>query len=323
MLTSLFRSKTILGLFLTYVLSGLLVGTVWYLAPNTGSVSELLSTHWAFAWAEQLATLIPIIGIVLASGAALLARVRFREIKETLGSRNLSTLAFASIIASQHKPLLARPDLIAASLVLIAVFMLIFFTYKKDSALSEIFHVGLGVGLASLFVGQSILLVISVAFSLLMLRTGSMKEWIVFLLGLGMTAIFISLVVVWTEDPVLSFKRVIQSAWIAQVSVSSLSIGNLVLLVLIALSFTTVLSNITAGTVHLRNISLVNLGWVAGVVLTIVILGVDWQAGLVLAAFPISQFISKLIESINRWWIADILLLLLIAAPILSILLPL
>ena len=323
MLTSLFRSKTILGLFLTYVLSGLLVGVVWYLAPNTGSVSELLSTHWAFAWAEQLATLIPIIGIVLASGAALLGRVRFREIKETLGSRNLSTLAFASIIASQHKPLLARPDLIAASLVLIAVFMLIFFTYKKDSALSEIFHVGLGVGLASLFVGQSILLVISVAFSLLMLRTGSMKEWIVFLLGLGMTAIFISLVVVWTEDPVLSFKRVIQSAWIAQVSVSSLSIGNLVLLVLIALSFTTVLSNITAGTVHLRNISLVNLGWVAGVVLTIVILGVDWQAGLVLAAFPISQFISKLIESINRWWIADILLLLLIAAPILSILLPL
>lgn len=323
MLTSLFRSKTILGLFLTYVLSGLLVGVVWYLAPNTGSVSELLSTHWAFAWAEQLAMLIPIIGIVLASGAALLARVRFREIKETLGSRNLSTLAFASIIASQHKPLLARPDLIAASLVLIAVFMLIFFTYKKDSALSEIFHVGLGVGLASLFVGQSILLVISVAFSLLMLRTGSMKEWIVFLLGLGMTAIFISLVVVWTEDPVLSFKRVIQSAWIAQVSVSSLSIGNLVLLVLIALSFTTVLSNITAGTVHLRNISLVNLGWVAGVVLTIVILGVDWQVGLVLAAFPISQFISKLIESINRWWIADILLLLLIAAPILSILLPL
>ena len=323
MLTSLFRSKTILGLFLTYVLSGLLVGVVWYLAPNTGSVSELRSTHWAFAWAEQLATLIPIIGIVLASGAALLARVRFREIKETLGSRNLSTLAFASIIASQHKPLLARPDLIAVSLVLIAVFMLIFFTYKKDSALSEIFHVGLGVGLASLFVGQSILLVISVAFSLLMLRTGSMKEWIVFLLGLGMTAIFISLVVVWTEDPVLSFKRVIQSAWIAQVSVSSLSIGNLVLLVLIALSFTTVLSNITAGTVHLRNISLVNLGWVAGVVLTIVILGVDWQAGLVLAAFPISQFISKLIESINRWWIADILLLLLIAAPILSILLPL
>ena len=323
MLTSLFRSKAILGLFLTYALRGLLIGVVWYLAPNTGAVSELLSTHWAFVWAEQLTTFIPIIGIILATGAALVGRIRFREIKETLGSRNLSTLAFASIIASQHKPLLARPDVMAASLVLIAVFMLIFFTYKKESVLSEIFHVGLGIGLASLFVGQSILLVMAVAFSLLMLRTGSLKEWIVFLLGLGMTAVFISLAVVWTEVPILSFKRVIQSAWMAQVSVSSLSVGHIVLLVLVALSFTTALSNITAGTVHLRNISLVNLGWVAGVVLMIVILGVDWQAGFVLAAFPISQFIAKMLESINRWWLADILLLLLIAAPILSILLPL
>lgn len=323
MLSAVIRSKTIVGLVLTYVMAALLVGFALLFGEQSVGVSELLVTHWAFSWTEQFEPAVVWVGVGLLAGTAIFSRIRFREIKETLGGRNLSMLAFVSIVASQSEVLFTRPDVTAAALVIIVVFMLIFFTYKRDNALSEIFHVGLGIGLASLFVGQSVLLVLAVAFSLLMLRTGSMKEWIVFLLGVFMTAVFVSLVVIWAEGPVLEFKRVIQSAWLAQVSISSLSVGHIILLVLIALSFTTALSNITAGTVHLRNISLVNLGWIIGVALMIVVLGVDWQAGLVLAAFPISNQIAQLIESMNRWWLADILVLLLIAAPILSTLLPL
>jgi hypothetical protein len=122
---------------------------------------------------------------------------------------------------------------------------------------------------------------------------------------------------------VLSFQRAIQSSWLASVSTSRLSIGHVLLLILIFLSMSKALSNITAGTVNLRNISLVNLGWVVGVVLMVVVLGVDWRAGLVLAAFPLSNIVAQFIESMSRWSIADLLVLALIAAPIFSILWPL
>jgi len=324
MLTSLIRSKTILGLLLTYVLGAVLVGVVWLFRTGSNSASSgLLSTHWAFGWADGFHSMISILGVVLLAGTAMFSRIRFREIKETLGSRNLSMLAFVSLVASQSPLLFGRPDFLVANLVIIAVFMLIFFTYKKDSALSEVFHVGLGIGVASLFAGQSIVLVLAVAFSLLMLRTGSIKEWVVFLLGLVMTTVFVWLFVIWADAPVLAFKRVIQSAWMIQVSVSKLTVGHLVLFSMIALSLSTALSNITSGTIHLRNISLVNLGWIIGLALMVLILGVDWQAGLVLAAFPVSNLLAQFIESINRWWLADIFVLLLLATPVLSILLPL
>lgn len=324
MLTSLIRTKTMLSLLLTYVLGFVLVDLVWLFRMDFATASsELLSTHWAFGWVDGSYSIISILGVVLLTGAATFSRIRFREIKETLGSRNLSMLVFVSLVASQSQIVFGRPDVLIGNLVIIAVFMLIFFTYKKDNALSEIFHVGLGIGVASLFVGQSIVLVLAVAFSLLMLRTGNLKEWVVFSLGLMMTMVFIWLAVIWADAPVLAFKRVIQSAWMAQVSVTSLTVGHVVLFSIMVLSLSTALSNITAGTVHLRNISLVNLGWVIGVALMILILGVDWQAGLVLAAFPLSNLVAQFIESINRWWLADILVLLLLSAPVLSILLPL
>lgn len=322
MLTAVIRSKTMVGLLLTYVLAAILVGSVWFLEGDNTSISELLSTHWAFGWSETNQTAIAWLGVGLLAGSAVFSRIRFREIKETLAGQNLSMLAFVSIISAQTSTLFGRPDIMIATMVLIAVFMFIFFTYKKDSALSEIFHVGLGIGLASLFVGQSIILVLVVGFSLLMLRTGSMKEGVVFLLGLGMTAIFVFLVVIWAEMPILSFKRVIQSAWLAQVSISGLTAGHIILFALIGLSLSVALSNITAGTVHQRNITMVNLGWMAGIAIMSIILGVDWQAGLVLAAFPTSNLLAQFVESIRRWWLADFLVLLLIAAPVFSILWP-
>jgi hypothetical protein len=300
-----------------------MVGLAWFFEASHLETSDLLLTHWAFRWAKGLAYTTAAIGVGLMVGIAVFSRIRFREIKETLGNRNLAMLAYTSMVTTQAEVLFSRPDVLITSLILVAVFMLVFYTYKKESALSELFHIGLGIGLCCLFLGQSILLMMSVTFSLLILRTGNAKEWIVFLLGLGMTAVFLGSITVWMETPIVAFKRIVQSAWLVPVSSGKLTVGPVLLLLLILASLGRVFSNITTGTVHLRNITIVNLAWILGVGLMVVIFGVDWQVGLVLSAFPLSSFLAQFIDSMNRWWVADTLLVLLIAAPILSILLPL
>lgn len=318
MLTALIRSKTILGIALSYGLSVLMVGLPRLFVAGRTSLDQFLASHWAFTWTGKDASLVPVVCVILAGLTAAFSRIRFREVKETLGNTNLTMLAFVSICVSQREPFFSRPDIHVATLVLVGIFMLILFTYKQESALSELFHVGLGLGVASLFVGQSIMLMVSVAFSLLMLRKGNMKEWVVFLLGFGMTAVFVWLVVIWDAKPLLAFKGVIQSTWMASITVRTITWGHAVLGVLAVASSSTVLGSLTTGTVHARNISLVNLGWLLGVVLMVVVLGVDWQAGLLLAAFPLANFMAKLIESTTRWWLADLFTLLLISAPFFS-----
>jgi len=60
-----------------------------------------------------------------------------------------------------------------------------------------------------------------------------------------------------------------------------------------------------------------------GIVLMSLILGLGWQSGIIMASFPLSSFVVRALESIKKWWLADLLLLALIAAPFLSILWPL
>ncbi|MFM1875942.1 MAG: hypothetical protein RL266_1679, partial [Bacteroidota bacterium] len=191
-------------------------------------------------------------------------------------------------------------------------------TYKQENALSEMFHVGLLLGSASLVVGQSILLLLTVAFSLIVLRTGNWREWVVFLLGIAMTAVFVLMVTIWNENPITSFQTVVQTAWVGSFSVDKPSAGHAALFFLIVLSAGSVLKDVTVGTVSERNITMTNVGWALGIALMVAVLGLGWQAGLILAAFPLSSFIANGIERNSRWWLQDLLLILLIAAPVLS-----
>jgi hypothetical protein len=196
--------------------------------------------------------------------------------------------------------------------------MLLLSTYKQENALSEMFHVGLLLGSASLVVGQSILLLLTVAFSLIVLRTGNWREWVVFLLGIAMTAVFVLMVTIWNENPITSFQTVVQTAWVGSFSVDKPSAGHAALFFLIVLSAGSVLKDVTVGTVSERNITMTNVGWALGIALMVAVLGLGWQAGLILAAFPLSSFIANGIERNSRWWLQDLLLILLIAAPVLS-----
>lgn len=323
MLTGLIRSKTIVSFLLSYLISGVMLGFQFYKGQVKGGSEDLLFTHWALSWLQPNSSAIPMICLALAIGALVFGRIRFREVKSSLAESNLGMVVMASVMATQWKPLFTRPDVLVSAIILMGLFMLLFSTYKRESVLSEMFHIGLLLGFAALFVGQSILLVLSVAFSLLILRTGNWKEWFVFFLGIVMTLVFVALFLVWNDTPFLAFQRMIQTSWVGSLTTERLTSGHLLLAVLVVVSFSSVLKDLTSGTVHERNITLVNVGWMLGVFLMAAVLGLGWQAGFILAAFPLSTLISRSLESINRWWLADLLLLTILSAPFLSSLWPL
>ncbi|MDP6909455.1 MAG: hypothetical protein QF371_08115, partial [Flavobacteriales bacterium] len=97
-----------------------------------------------------------------------------------------------------------------------------------------------------------------------------------------------------------------------------ITVGHVVLLVVLVLASPQVLSSITTGSVAERNFSLSLLGWTISSILCVIVLGLGWQHGIVFAAFPLSVFIAKSLESMNRWWLADLLLIGVLLAPFLS-----
>jgi hypothetical protein len=318
MLTRLIASKTILGFALTYSLCiAMFVFQVLFGQPANG-ISELVYTHWALAWAEQTPALLSIISIVLVAGTAILSRIRFRETSSELANTNLGMIGMVAIVASQPISLFTRLDISATAFLLVSVFLILYYTYKRESVLSEIFHIGLLVGISAFLVGQSVFMLLAVVFALLILRSGNIKEWLALGLGLIMMLVFLALFLVWHQDPLVSFQLMVKSAWMGNVSVQRLTASHICIVLVFLFSVTGLLSDLTTNTVHARNVALTNIGWLFGVVLMTLFFGLGWQNGLVLAAFPLSMFIGRAIEAIDRWWLADILLVTLIAAPFLS-----
>ena len=317
MLTAILKSKTTGAFVLIYLLGiGMLVFVLFNL-PEHSSITDLLFTHWAFGWVEKTSAFLPYVGIILISVTAVVSRLRTRETKQALGNRNLSMIAFLALIMVQPNALI-RPDILSAMLLSTATFLLLLTTYKQESALSEIFHVGLLIGGASLFAGQSIFLIAVVLFSVLILRTGNWKEWAVLFLGLVMVSVFLMMFTIWHENPFLSFQRVIQSAWSESIETADFNLGHMMLIPVVLMSFGGMINSLTAGNVAERNFALANIGWFVGVLSMVLILGLDWQNGIILAAFPLSVYIGKTLEKIKRWWIADLILLALIVAPFIS-----
>lgn len=314
MFTAILKSKTIASFGFSYLLGiGMLIFTLFNLSEN-GSIKNLLFSHWAFGWLEKTRGFLPYLGIILISATAVISRLRIRETKQALGNRNLSMIAFVALIMVQPNALV-RPDILLAMFLSTTAFLLLLSIYKQESALSEIFHVGLLIGGASLFAGYSIFLIAVVLFSVLILRTGNWKEWAVLFLGLGMVSVFVMMFTIWHENPFLSFQRVIQSAWFGSIETAPINLGHIVLIPVIFLSFGGMLNSLTAGNVAERNFTLANIGWLVGVLFMVLTLGLGWQNGIILAAFPLSGFIAKTLENIKRWWIADLLLLLILSAP--------
>ncbi len=322
MLTAILRSNTIAGFVLSYFVCGLILVVPYFLLPENSFSTDFLYTHWAFGWLQANYALIPYLCMILLAGAAILSRLWLREAKQVLGSSNVAMVAFVSLIMVQPKTALTRPDVLVATVLILAMFLLLLSTYKRESVLSEVFHVGLLLGTAGLFVGQFMFLLVSVGFSLLILRAGNWKEWAVLSLGLVMTAVFIMLFAVWDESPFLAFLWVIQSAWSGSTGFDQINAGHLTLIPVALVGLSGLLGSFTIGTVTERNIILTNGAWILGGILIVLLLGLSWQNGIIMTALPLSVLITRTLEKMTRWWLADLLLLSLIAAPFVSILWP-
>jgi hypothetical protein len=320
MLTAILKSNTIVAFVLSYLLGGLMLVLPYFFLAENSFNTDMLYAHWAFSWLQSSAAFVPYCCMLIISIVAIFSRLRLREAKQVLGNSNLVMVAFVSLIMTQPKAALARPDILVATLIIIATFLLLLSTYKRESVLSEMFHIGLLLGTASLFVGQTIFFLLSVGFSLLILRSGNWREWAVLSLGLVMTAIFIMMFAVWNESPLQAFLRVIQSGWTGSTGFDSVNAGHLTLIPIALIGLSGLFGSLTIGTVTERNIMLANGAWVLGGLLIVLLLGLSWQNGIILIAFLLSVLITRMLEKMTRWWLADLLLLSLIAAPFVSIL---
>lgn len=315
MLTPILKTKTLAGFVLAYVLCGLMLLFAFFNRETESLGVDLLFSHWAFSWVQNHEYILGFLGVGLLTVTAILSRLRPGETKQAFGSGNLSMIVLVAIGIVQDQAIFARPNALVAMLVSIAAFLLLGSTYKKESALADIFHVGLLLAISSLFVGQALFLLLPVAFTFLMLRTGSWKEWAVLFMGVCMCAVFIMSFSIWYETPVFEFKRIIQSSWSSSFGQDNVNSGHLVLLVAMLAAITGIFGSLTIGTVTERNLMLSNLAWIVSVILMVLLLGLGWQQGLLLAAFPFSVGVGRAIERIERWWLADLVLLTVLCAP--------
>jgi hypothetical protein len=318
MLTAILRSRTLGAMAIAYLLAVLMLAFVFWSRPQGGSVSELLALHWAFSWTEKVPVAIPIISLIAVSGLAMLSRLKSQSFRHVSGNSNLIMIAILSLILGQGGDVFSMPDTLLSAAISVGMFLLLFSTHKRESVLSEIFHVGALLGLASLFYGPALLFGLAVGSTLLVLRSGNWKEWVVLVLGMAMVAVFVLMVTIWYESPILSFQRVVTGGWMGFSYPNTFHMGHVLMLPSLAVATIGLLASLTHGNVAERNLAIAYAGWIVTALLMVLFLNIGVQSGVVLAAYPIGIFIAKQIELIKRGWLADILLLLLIAAPFVS-----
>jgi len=315
-LVNLFKQRGLLPILvaLLYVSGAVFFAVV---STDSASVSDIFSAHWAVGGLTAHFDWLIGLSITLLATSTLLTRLRSRDSRTGLGSVDLVMLIYAVLTISQGDVLL-RPDVLAAQFLIIASFAMVGYSYKQEGVLLNLLHAGMLLGFSSIFVGQSVLMFLALYFGLLILRSGNWREWVVPVLGALQVLVFLFLFLIWREDPWFEFEHVVKSAWVDSFETQPFSSGQWLTVGFVGLSLPSVFGRLNSGSVSDRNFLLLITGWLAAGVLSAALLGLGWQHAIVLAAFPLSVFIARLLEEMKRWWLADLLLLLLLAAPFLS-----
>ena len=318
MLTAILRSRTIGAVAVTYILAIAMVAFAFWQRSEGGHENELLMLHWAFSWTDRFPVAIPLISLLSVSALAVISRIQIQTSRQFSANSNLLMIAILSFVLGAGDNMFARPDVLLGTLISVGMFRLLFSTHKRESVLSEIFHVGFLLGLAALILGPLILYLLGVGFVIIVLRSGTWKEWAVLLLGICMVAVFVLMVTVWAESPTLAFQQAVSAGWTEATTQAALTLRHGFLLPSLIVAAIGLLSSLTQGNVAERNLAVSHAGWIATTLLMVVALDVEVRNGVVLAAYPMGVFLAKQIESVKRGWIADLLLLAIIAAPFVS-----
>ncbi len=322
MITALLRSRTIMGYLLTYLICGGTIFASYYLSGMKPDPSNAVYSHWALGWAADHTSALGLLCIGLLVLGAFLARWRTRETRPLLGSTNLTMLCFTSIAVAQNEVAFSRPDTLVAMLLGGVIFLQLGNIYKFESGLSSIFHIGLMLAAMSLMVGPTIFLVVPIGFSLLVLRSGNWREWIALLFGVIMCVVFILMVVIWEDQVGYRFQDTLQAGWLTSFENEGSGAFPINMVPIVAIAGLAIFGSLTAATVSERNITLSNLGWLGGVAAITLVMNIGWQNGMLLAALPLSLFITRTLDKTTRWWSADLMLILILTSPFLSSLWP-
>lgn len=316
MLTRIFKDNGMLSLLLVVGVSVSLILLKLVQTGNPGQVSDLLSAHWAFAnvadllWARQL------FGALMLLVSAFLTReigIRFKLLT-TKGW--LSVLTFICV-ALLFPEVLIRPDLVVGIVVAQVIVFLILSTHKQETALSTLFHVGMLTGFGALFYGHGILLLLLVFFSIFILRPGVWREWLMPLIGMTMTLVFLMLVLIWYPNPWQAFQQVFLSAWGMGIGPAKPYSGHMIMAILLGLSVPGALQEIASGSIRTRNGLLILMALIVVGGLMALALGLVWTEAVAWASFPIALLVCSLIEKSKVWWWADALVLVLLVATLL------
>lgn len=292
---------------------------MWLTGEPNALAQDMLLTHWAVGTVLQNPILQQGTGLLLVIVSLVVIQWRFRQTEEAFAPAPFAALIYTTVLLSRPD-LLYRTDLLAASALLLVAQQLLLRTYKQESVLPELFHIGLVIGLAASMLGQMVFMMLGVFFSIMVLRNAPWREWVVPVLGLLMTVVFLFLFLVWEATPLISFQELVLSAWTDTFILAVPTAGHLLLGAVCILMLPTALSG--SGSVAQRDVTTVLIGWAVLSVLVPLLLGMGWQSAIVLSAFPVSTFLSRALGEIDRWWVADLLLLCLISVPFLSSLSP-
>jgi hypothetical protein len=313
MLSRILKDNGLLSLLLVVVGAIALIMVRMVDGSGVSTVTDQLAAHWAFRWmgpwllAKQLFCAMM---VLLAGFLTRTIGIRFK----LLESKGWLPILVMVCMALLFQHLLVRPDLMLALVIGQAVVALILSTYKQDSVLTTLFHVGMLSGVAAILHGQSIVLLLVVLFSIFIMRPGAWREWIMPIAGVAMILIFLMLVLIWQAEPFSALRQVLLSAWIFPIGAPSAKAGHIIMLVLIGLSLPSVMQEMSSGAVRTRNGMLVVVSLVVVALLSAIGLGLSWTEAAAMAAFPSAVLISAMMEKIKVWWWADLLIIAMTAA---------
>lgn len=313
MLTRLLKDNGFLSLILVF---GASVGLIAMRVASVRMPSQVLDqmvAHWALGWLTDFPSLLRLLSGLMVLSVGFLTRMialRFKLL-DTKGWLPV-LVAVALILVSGH--ILLRPDVLIGILLAQVAVYLILGTYKQESVLTTLFHVGLLSGLAAIMHGPSILLMILILFSIFIMRPGNWREWSMPLAGLCMTLIFLVIFLVWHAEPFQALSRIMLSAYIMPIGAPALGWGHFVVLGLLGLSLSTVLQEMSGGAVLTRNGMLILLALMVVDFMTVPTMGVSWVEAFGLAAFPAAILITAMMERTVTWWWADLILVAVLVA---------
>ena len=266
---------------------------------------------------------LPIIGILLVSGLAILLNYLTNEFEVLYKKSHLPSLFFALLVSALPGNMMLHPALFAA-VVMVFVLGRVYSLYKNDASLPITFEVGFLIAMASLIYFPSIVFLLLLFISLVILRPFVWREWVSPLIGVALPYAFLALYYFWFDrleqfNLVFENQMVPLNGFLERFQLSTPSI--LFLSFIGVFSFFSILkvgSNFFRNVIRTRNYQQVLLSMLVVSFLPLVLFGNAGLELLFFIAIPLSVFLGYYFLAAKRLWLMELVFIVLLGAFIFS-----